>query len=505
MHAFLLVHESLNHNVDFSDAGVLFLSCRSIASKLWHAWVRFCMFLHNGLEIVFQKVAETVGYMPFLTLVVSFVVVAVLATGLHKFKMEARSDKLFIPQGSRSITDLDKASVYFPLKFRLEEIVLEKSGSDDSLHDEVFKEALKLHEAIKVLGEYESLCLGKSLQTKCLLTSLNILEVFQFNASRIVNSSYVLNKAYKNPNYVMLNGKQPKANFPEMLGQMKVNANGSITSAKSIRIAYFMQYHTNDDLYERIMKWEERFIKYMSNQESSLKARGIRLYYYAHRSLDDSISESAFSDMSLIVVAFVLMIVFCVVMNLQIRKPVNGHVLLAIGGIFTVFLGIASSFGLVMYVGIPFIGIVAVLPFMVLGVGIDDMFILVDTLDQRHPSLEGNIRLVATLSAAGSSIFMTTLTDLIAFAISTVTDFRGIEYFCLYAALAITFVFLLMTTFFLALIKLDINRVEKWKYDLIPCKGQDVKQMPWYMEHSNISSKVNLIFIIDNLLRYCKD
>ena len=452
--------------------------------------MRFCLGLHNGLEIIFQKVAEVVGSMPLLTMALSFVVVAVLATGLHKYRMEKRSDRLFIPQGSRSITDLDKASQYFTLKFRVEEMILEKIGSNNVIHDEVFQEALKLHTNVIALEEYDNLCLGKSLGTNCLSTSLNILEVFKYNASNMVNCSDVLNAVYKSPVDVMSNGKQPEANFPEMLGLMKLDANGSIASAKSIRIAYFMQYHSTDDIYDRIMKWEENFVTYLSEQEKILKTKGINLYYYAHRSLDDSISESALSDMSLIIVAFVLMVLFCVVMNLRIRRPVNGHVLLAVGGIFTVFLGIASSFGLVMYTGTPFIGIVAVLPFMVLGVGIDDMFILVDTLDQRHPSLEGNIRLVATLSSAGSSIFMTTLTDLIAFAISTVTDFRGIEFFCLYAALAITFVFFLMITFFLAFMKLDINRVEKWKYDVIPCKGQEVKQMPWYMEHSNVSSKV---------------
>ena len=463
---------------------------RSIAKKIWLLWVRLCLRVHNGLEVIFQKIAEAVGNMPLLTIAISFLVVAVLATGLHKYKMEKRSDRLFIPHGSRSITDLDKASKYFALKFRMEEMILEKTGSNNAIDDDILKVALNLHNNITRLGEYDKLCLGSSLGTNCLSTTLNILEIFQYNASNIVNSSHILNTVYNSSGYIMSNGKRPKDNFPGMLGLMKFDSNGRISSAQSIRIAYFMQYHSTDAIYERIMKWEESFVNYMSSQEKILKGKGINLFYYAYRSLDDSISESALSDMSLIIVAFVLMVIFCVVMNLRIRRAVNGHVLLALAGIFTVFLGIASSFGLVMYTGTPFIGIAAVLPFMVLGVGIDDMFILVDTLDQRHPSLEGNHRLVATLSSAGSSILMTTLTDLLAFAVSTVTDFRGIEYFCLYAALAITFVFLLMITFFLGFIKLDIRRVEKWKYDVIPCKGQEVKQMPWYIEHSNISSKV---------------
>ena len=468
---------------------MIYFHFRSLGRKVWKKWVRLCLHIHDGLELIFQKIAEAVGKRPYLTLVLSFLIVASLASGLHKYKMEKRSDKLFIPKNSRSIEDLEKASKYFQfMKFRAEEIVLVNNKSSGALEDNLFLEALRLHNRINSIADYSTLCLGSP---KCSQTTLNILELFSYNASKVKDTKSFINAIYKNPNVIMSNGKQAKENFPAIFGKLNFASNGSILSAESLRIVYFMKYHT-DENYDQLMKWEENFLNILKEEAKHLKKIDIQLYYYAYRSLDDSISESALSDMALIVVAFVLMVVFCVVMNLRIRRPVNGHVLLAIGGIATVFFGIGSSFGLVMYTNTPFIGIVAVLPFMVLGVGIDDMFILVDTLDQRQPGLQGNVRLVATLSSAGSSIFMTTLTDLIAFAISTVTDFRAIEFFCYYAALAITFVFILMITFFLALIKLDINRVEKWKYDVIPCKGQEVKQNPWYMEKSNISTKVKL-------------
>ena len=452
-----------------------------------------CLYIHNGLEVLFQKIAEAVSKRPKLTIALSLLSALVLTSGLHKLKMEKRSDKLFIPQGSRSMTDLDKASVYFPLKFRAEEIVLTTSSNGNALTDALFKKVLELHQGITGIAGYNDACIGRVINTTMVCSTLNILELFSYNVTNIRNVSSVLSTIYKDPNKVMSNGKQAKLNFPSMLGKMQISINGSIESAVAVRIVYFIQYHTTDAIYDKVMAWEQKFIDYLKAQEEPMEKSGIKLFFYANRSLDDSISESALSDMALIIIAFVLMIAFCVMMNVRIRKPVNGHVLLTLGGILTVLLGISSSFGLVLYSSTPFIGIAAVLPFMILGVGIDDMFILIDTLDQRQTGLRGKTRLVATLSSAGSSIFMTTFTDLIAFAISTVTDFKGIQYFCVFAAVSITFVFVLMLTFFLALMMLDINRVENWKRDPLTCIKENSKDNPWYLEKSNISTKVGLI------------
>lgn len=47
-------------------------------------------------------------------------------------------------------------------------------------------------------------------------------------------------------------------------------------------------------------------------------------------------------------------------------------------GIGCIALGIGSGFGLVMLTGQYFVAFVGTLPFLVLGVGIDDMFIILD-------------------------------------------------------------------------------------------------------------------------------
>ena len=108
-------------------------------------------------------------------------------------------------------------------------------------------------------------------------------------------------------------------------------------------------------------------------------------------------------------------------------NPLTGHSLLANAGVFAVALGILSGFGLAMWCRVPFISIVGVLPFLVLGIGIDDMFILVDELDRqpRDMSLTEIIR--AVMAHSGATVTMTTVTDLVAFAVSTSTSFPAIR------------------------------------------------------------------------------
>jgi len=53
-------------------------------------------------------------------------------------------------------------------------------------------------------------------------------------------------------------------------------------------------------------------------------------------------------------------------------------VFLGLVGIGCIAFGIGSGFGLVMLTGQYYVAFVGTLPFLVLGVGIDDMFIMLD-------------------------------------------------------------------------------------------------------------------------------
>lgn len=122
------------------------------------------------------------------------------------------------------------------------------------------------------------------------------------------------------------------------------------------------------------------------------------------------------------------------------------------------------------------------------------MFIIVDAVESVDPDIQGPERLVIAMKHIGGSITMTTTTDLVAFAVSTVSDFPAVHLFCVYAALSIFFAYVMLLTLFLGLITADINRLEKGKRDVCPCctaKNYDPNVNQWANQDKKITKVVS--------------
>ncbi|KAL9970375.1 hypothetical protein ACROYT_G022739 [Oculina patagonica] len=279
---------------------------------------------------------------------------------------------------------------------------------------------------------------------------INPLEVLQFNASKLNGKDLKhvqedLIKAYNDTTMLMRNGRPFWYNFNRMFG----NANrrhGSITDAKALQLVYLI------------------------------------LHYSIEGSLDYAIAENSGSDVTLVSITFTLMITSACVMLGKFLNPLTGHTLLANAGVFAVALAIVAGFGIAMWCRVPFVSIVGVLPFLVLGIGIKDMFIMVDQLDRQPRELSKTDTIKAVMKRFGETVTMTTMTDLVAFAVSTSTSFPAIKYFCIYAALTVTFSYLMIVTYFVAIITYGVRKVKSERRDCLPfCRSPPPRDnaYPW--------------------------
>ncbi|NXI67050.1 PTHD3 protein, partial [Anseranas semipalmata] len=140
---------------------------------------------------------------------------------------------------------------------------------------------------------------------------------------------------------------------------------------------------------------------------------------------------------------------------------IRNNVWLACCGVVSSGLAVLSSFGLMLYCGVPFVVTVANAPFLILGVGVDDMFIMIAAWEQSSRKTEKSStksRLAETYSEAALSVTITTLTDVLAFFIGTWTAFRSVRSFCLYTGTAFVFCYIYTMTFFGAIIVLNHKR-----------------------------------------------
>ena len=351
--------------------------------------------------------------------------------GFVWLKPENRTEKLFIPQDSQAMKDLDVAEKYFRLKIR-EEIILLVASSDSKnvLTGECLKQALDVHDAVVKLNSYSKVCStlsGKTAKSPEDCMMINALELFKFETNNLNTSDSQIrakiNSEYANPSLVMRNGRNFRYNFNRIFGD--VTKDNDITGAKALQMIYVVRDPSEEEENQEVLEWEKTFIKKVASFVDKLSCFDV--YYSSERSLDDAISESSGSDITLVSITFTLMITFACVMLGKFLNPLTGHSLLANAGVFAVALGILAGFGLAMWCRVPFVSMVGVLPFLILGIGIDDMFILVDELDRQHISLSVVETVKEVLSRSGATITMTTVTDLVAFAVSTSTSFPAIR------------------------------------------------------------------------------
>ena len=384
------------------------------------------------MERFFVCYGGAIAKHPLITIQICIVLVSLCSVGFIWFQTENRTVKLFIPQSSQAIDDLDRAEKYFRLKIR-EEIVLLEASSDrpNVLEPDCLRQAFKAHTAVMEVESYLDFCATLSgnkskSQDDCMM--VNPLEFVQFNESKLDDKDITdvqqdLDKAF-NDTALMRNGRPFRLSFNRMFGSVKRDR-GSIVSAKALQMVYIMRDPSDEDENEKVLKWEKNFIDKIASLEDELPC--FKVHYSSERSLDDAIAESSGSDITLVSITFTLMISFASVMLGKFLNPLTGHSLLANAGVFVVALGIVAGFGVAMWFRVPFVSIVGVLPFLVLGIGIDDMFIMVDELD-RQPRESTRIQTIKdVLKHSGATVTMTTMTDLVAFAVSTSTSFPAIK------------------------------------------------------------------------------
>ena len=430
-------------------------------------WYKLCGKLDNIFSRFYYHVGYQVASRPYLAIVMGIITSVLLGLGFLRFHEVNRVEKLYIPQQSQAMKDLNRGSEHFLLKARPEEFILKYENDQSVLEPQIFKSALDIHNDIININGLNDICIKVELHHKCFTQSP--LALFNFTKEQMNNVKQILTK-YINSNNSLLNGRSWRMLYPNILGDFEINMHTGNISAKSIRVQYFLKYPDNEHMYDAAQEWELRYLSTMKQWQENLEEKEITLYFTSGRSANDDVLRSAKSDTKLAAASLILMIIFCAVTLAKFNDPINGHFLLGLGGVLTLVIGIGGSFGFVLLIGNPFIAFTGVLPFLVLGIGIDNMFIITNCLDQQQDIQDNRFEKIAkTMSRVGASITMTTITDLVAFGVSTVTDFPAIRYFSIYVACSITYCYIMVLTLFLGLLSLDVKRIDEKRLDGLPC------------------------------------
>ena len=330
----------------------------------------------------------------------------------------------------------------------------------------------------------------------------------------------------------------------------------SYLDAEALVVTYVISDSLDTTERLKAMEWEEALKDYLLDLRERIPLEaGMKIAFSTGVSLEEEISKSSNTDMKIVVLSYLAMFFYVsltlgngitgredggLVVSLSqwaqnlhlfftrraIAQPsapidsrtiphifprlprnlfVNSKFTLGLFGIGLVVLSVSSSVGLFSMIGVKTTLIIAeVIPFLVLAVGVDNVFILVHELDRQNllhganasvalqggslamprsptqshqspfqstqdSSMDGGSlpsflspeeRVARTLAKIGPSILLSTVTETVAFALGALVPMPAVRNFALYAAGSVLLNALLQVTVFVSALAIDLQRVE---------------------------------------------
>ncbi|KAJ5914936.1 Patched [Penicillium tannophilum] len=235
----------------------------------------------------------------------------------------------------------------------------------------------------------------------------------------------------------------------------------------------------------RAIDWEHMFESIFNVVQEEATERGLRVSFTAEVSLEQELNKSTNTDAKIVVISYIIMFIYAslalgsvtVTWKSLLTNPANALVqskfTLGIAGIVIVLMSVSASVGLFSAAGVKVTLIIAeVIPFLVLAVGVDNIFLIVHEFERvnfSHPDDEIDERVARAVGRIGPSIFLSALTETVAFGLGAFVGMPAVKNFAAYAAGAVFINAILQVTMFISVLALNQQRVQSLRADCFPC------------------------------------
>uniref|UniRef100_A0A182QGM2 SSD domain-containing protein n=1 Tax=Anopheles farauti TaxID=69004 RepID=A0A182QGM2_9DIPT len=448
---------------------------------------------------------------PVLILAVCSWIVGGLAFGIQYLIITTDPVELWAAPDSRSRQEKDYFDSRFSPFYRTEQIFIKPKRQDFFVHPtaegnqtfgpaydrEFLLEVFKLQEEIEQLGQevdrgLERICYAPmtAVGATTALRECTVMSVFgyfknnlaEFNRTGTDLNGFEVNYLDK------INGCTRNAYLPSCFGtyggpvEPGVAVGGFPTPepgtspdfrlATAIILTFLVENKADKDELGPALEWEQRFVDFMRDFEHPL----MEVAYSAERSIEDGIDEMSEAEMYTVIISYVVMFVYITFSLGKIRgfrQFLHGsRIVLALGGIVVVLASVACSLGFFGYLELATTMLtIEVIPFLVLAVGVDNIFMLVHAFNRidRERTPVTACAIGEALGQIGPSILLTSASECCCFAIGALSPMPAVNTFAWYATVALAIDFLLQISAFVALMALDEQRVEHGRLDLLCC------------------------------------
>lgn len=281
-------------------------------------------------------------------------------------------------------------------------------------------------------------------------------------------------------------------NTASIFGGISRDADGKVTGAKAMAFTYLLAQAPestagNGGAKDAAEAWEDQLNMLIGKKwcNAPPQSRGavnpdddaaplkwssdtIEIYPQTEGATSRELGKAIRGDLVALQVGFMIILVYAIFIFWK-YDPVHSRALLAVAGCVSVGLSIGFAYGFSTGVGLKLNPVINVLPFILIGIGVDDMFVLVAALESESSALDPQERMARAMAKAGVSITITSFTDACAFVLGTASQLPALSSFCGFAAIGIAADFLLQISFFAGFMALDARREALRKTDCCPC------------------------------------
>ncbi|XP_006892232.1 PREDICTED: niemann-Pick C1-like protein 1 [Elephantulus edwardii] len=234
-------------------------------------------------------------------------------------------------------------------------------------------------------------------------------------------------------------------------------------------------YPPGDPRLAQVRLWEAGFLEEMRAFQQQM-AGTFQVTFMAERSLEDEINRTTGEDLPIFAISYLVIFLYISLAlgNYSSRRRVlvDSKAVLGIGGVTVVLGAVMAAMGFFSYLGVPSsLVILQVVPFLVLAVGADNIFIFVLEYQRlpREPGERREAHIGRALGSVAPSMLLCSLSEAICFFLGALTPMPAVRTFALTSGLAVVLDFLLQMSTFVALLSLDSRRQEASYLDVCCC------------------------------------
>lgn len=242
-------------------------------------------------------------------------------------------------------------------------------------------------------------------------------------------------------------------------------------------IITFLLNNQNINIDQGVENWEKDVFEKTINDYNNDDSKLMKIVYYSERSISDELDKEDTQNILYVILSYVFMFAYISIAIGTFPSRLHTRFMVGGAGIFIVICSVTIAIGSTSAFGVQLSMIsIEVVPFLILAIGVDNMFIIsvgekkmIEIAEKSRLEVSHEEILGQCMREIGPTITAAAFSEFAAFIVGSTTGIPALTSFCISAAVAVMADYFLQITAFVAVIELDYRRRQQKRLDCFPC------------------------------------